>query len=597
MRFLVAPLVIGNFLTIIIEGFQVTSRNRNRNRNISRNQHGRISFDDIFRKTISTSTSTSATTTSLKMVDKNLQDPDTLLKMVEELTMDEITPEIVSKMEKVEIALGKFLDENSAVLLERQQEEEEQQQSSKPHPPSIPPPGTLFEDEEDVADDKEDDGTLQIRQQQNQEDVEEEFSIDYLKQAGDALKKLRHRLRPEEEVLFNAEQSLQRFLEEQEILRQAEEVLQKSREVAAEWSSSKVENTEKQQEQQKEIQQNSLVSNNDIETPNQNNSNINQNQTILPANVIGTRQRPTIELGSIFEKQNTKRRRKINENNNDDESSKTTSEQQRGNNHKLPEGIPGIPILYNWKQCNNGSINGNIRGSPNFRNGATITTSTITQGVRGGTIVSTASGSRYFLEEPTTRKESEEVYSENVTLQSPQSQLQQEQERRILKTEDASNDVIDIFKAFKNFKDVATSTVRRNKGTITIAKNRDDDNTTKSKKDNTRLAMEILEKSQPRSTFSLFDLFDDEKSDNKSKTTDGSSSLPPPPPPASKRPPTGTPTLTEWSMNDDGTITGFIFGSRNMGDGYLITTSTIVNGRRKQFEIVKTASGSLYFLG
>ena len=106
MRFLVAPLVIGNFLTIIIEGFQVTSRNRNRN--ISRNQHDRISFDDIFRKTISTSTSTSATTTCLKMVDKNSQDPDTLLKMVEELTMDEITPEIVSKMEKVEIALGKF---------------------------------------------------------------------------------------------------------------------------------------------------------------------------------------------------------------------------------------------------------------------------------------------------------------------------------------------------------------------------------------------------------------------------------------------------------------------------------------------------------
>jgi hypothetical protein len=529
------------------------------------------------------------------MVDANPKDPDMLLKMVEELTMDEITPEIMSKMKKVEIALDNFLDEKGAVLLEKP-EEEQKQESSKPHPPSIPPPGTLFE-EEDAADDKEDDGTLQIRQQQNQEDVEEKISIDYLKQAGDALKKIRYRLQQEKGVLFNAEQPLQRSLDEQEILRQAEEAFQKSLEAAAERRSSKVEATERQQEQQKEIRQNSLVSNNDNETPSQNNSNINKNQTILPANIIGTRQRPTIELGSIFEKQNTKRRRKINENNYDDESSQATSEQQRGNNKKLPEGIPGIPILYNWKQCDNGSITGNIRGSPNFCNGATIATSTIPQGARGGTIVATSSGSRYFLEELRKRKESEEAYSENVTLQPPQSQSQQEQKRRILKTEDASNDDIDIFKAFKKFKDVARSTVRRNKGTITIAKNRDDDNTTKSKKDSTRSAMEILEKSPPRSTFSLFDLFDDEKSDNKSNTTEGSYSLPPPPPLASKRPPTETPTLTEWNMNDDGTITGVIFGSRNISDGYLITTSPIVNGRRKQFEMVKTASGSLYFLG
>jgi hypothetical protein len=584
MRFSVASLVLvlGNFLTIIIEGFQVTSRI-----NINRNQHDRISFDVLFRKATSP---TSSTTTWLKMVDENTKDPDALLKMVEELTMDddEITPEIMAKMEKVEIALANFLDENGAVLLERQQQEQEQQESSKPHPPSIPPPGTLFE-EEDATADNDDDGTLQIQQQQqqqqqNQEDAIEELSVDYLKQAGNALEKLRYRLRQEEEVLFNTEQSLQRSLEEQDILREAEEALQKSRMAAAERRSNKVEATEKQQEQQKEIQQNSSVNNNEIS---------NQNQTILPANIIGTRQRSTIELGSIFKKQNTKRRREIDDNgnnDNDDVSRKATSEQQQGNNNKMSEGIPGIPILYNWKQCDDGSITGNIRGSPNFRNGATISTSAITQGAHGGTIVTTLSGSRYFLEELTTIKESDEVYSE-------QWWQQEQQKRRILKTEDASNDAMSILNAFKKFKDVATSTVRRSKDAITITKDRDDVNTTKSKKDNTRSAMEILEKSPPRSTFSLFDLFDGEKSDNKSKTTMGSSPLPPTPTPAKKRPPAGTPTLTEWNMNDDGTITGFIFGSRNIGDGYLITTSPIVNGRRKQFEMVKTATGSLYFLG
>ena len=56
----------------------------------------------------------------------------------------------------------------------------------------------------------------------------------------------------------------------------------------------------------------------------------------------------------------------------------------------------GVPTLANWKQERDGAITGFISGSPNFRDGARITTSPITgDGGDGGCVVQTESGSKY----------------------------------------------------------------------------------------------------------------------------------------------------------------------------------------------------------
>merc|ERR1711966_525671 len=59
---------------------------------------------------------------------------------------------------------------------------------------------------------------------------------------------------------------------------------------------------------------------------------------------------------------------------------------------------PGMPTMSNWKLNRDGSISGNISGSPNFREGEKVTTSQIVQGrVESGAVVKTGSGSQYFL--------------------------------------------------------------------------------------------------------------------------------------------------------------------------------------------------------
>ncbi|GKY91279.1 hypothetical protein MPSEU_000100400 [Mayamaea pseudoterrestris] len=60
--------------------------------------------------------------------------------------------------------------------------------------------------------------------------------------------------------------------------------------------------------------------------------------------------------------------------------------------------------------------------------------------------------------------------------------------------------------------------------------------------------------------------------------------------------PFGMPTLSKWRKNFDGSITGVISGSSNFGDGEKVTTSAIANGTIAAGEVVRTASGSKYFL-
>jgi hypothetical protein len=72
----------------------------------------------------------------------------------------------------------------------------------------------------------------------------------------------------------------------------------------------------------------------------------------------------------------------------------------------------------------------------------------------------------------------------------------------------------------------------------------------------------------------------------------------PKPKPAPKKAtaPPGVPTLSRWRSNGDGSITGFITGSKSFRDGERVTTSPIARGRIDSGEVVTTGSGSRYFL-
>ena len=66
--------------------------------------------------------------------------------------------------------------------------------------------------------------------------------------------------------------------------------------------------------------------------------------------------------------------------------------------------------------------------------------------------------------------------------------------------------------------------------------------------------------------------------------------------PVSKKAPRGVPSLVKWRKNADKSITGFISGSTSFPEGERITTSPITTGDIGSGQVVKTGSGSSYFL-
>ena len=67
-------------------------------------------------------------------------------------------------------------------------------------------------------------------------------------------------------------------------------------------------------------------------------------------------------------------------------------------------------------------------------------------------------------------------------------------------------------------------------------------------------------------------------------------------PAAKNSSPPGVPKMAKWRKNRDGSVTGFISGSRNFDEGEKITTSPIVKGDIANGSLVQTGSGSKYFL-
>ena len=181
-----------------------------------------------------------------------------------------------------------------------------------------------------------------------------------------------------------------------------------------------------------------------------------------------------------------------------------------------------------------GGVAGIVHGSPTANDGDYIKTSPIDSGkCEQGSVVTTQSGSHYFLGS---------TEAEGAT--EPPEELE-------------------------GLTDV------RPRATITLPKLR-------KKKEPTHLQQgtESPPAQKPRPTFSLFDVFGMVSRRRRNKHVH----------------PNAVPTLTRWSTNSDGTITGIVSGSSQMKDGDIVTTSVIVSGDAKQNEKVTTVTGSTYYL-
>lgn len=280
---------------------------------------------------------------------------DALLNMVEEIASGQFSPEIVAKMQELEQSLEDFLNN---------QGKEKYQQKWSPRPPGTPPPLRILQNLD--------------RQQ------------DSLAKAEMALEKLRDRLRREEEALRRAEEALQQSLQEEEILRRAEEALQRSREAAEKRKLEAIRQTEaavaSAEQARKDSELAALVwgqersETSSDSTPEETTFNDDDDdddgngEDFAYYRKMDT-PRSTIPLGFL---------------------TKPTSPTNTAANipDSDPMAPPGIPVLYNWVQYIDGSIQGQVRNSEKFEDGAVIATSAVESGAKAGTIIETSSGSR-----------------------------------------------------------------------------------------------------------------------------------------------------------------------------------------------------------
>jgi hypothetical protein len=108
-------------------------------------------------------------------------------------------------------------------------------------------------------------------------------------------------------------------------------------------------------------------------------------------------------------------------------------------------------------------------------------------------------------------------------------------------------------------------------------------------------AQASVEKAKPRATFSLANLFggldENNEKDDSSASTGEAPSRPPVQPKKIASPPRGTPVISDWKQNRDGSITGRISGGAGFKEGEKITTSPI-GGKALDGSLVQTSSGS-----
>ena len=268
-----------------------------------------------------------------------------LSKMVDEISNDQASPEAVAKMAELEQALAAFLQENS---------KGKYQKRWSPRPPGTPPPLKIFLGL---------DGATQKVS---------------MVEAEAALEKLRGRLRKEEEALRLAEEALQQTTHEEEVLRRAEEALQRSREAAekrkmealrqTKVAAASIEEAKRAQEEAEQAWgQQQFQGNGDHHFSNDSFSRgMEAPRSTIPLEfLVQPTSAPFFVPDVATPAQNDK-----------------------------AIAPPDIPILYNWVQYIDGSIHAKVRNSESFPDGASISTSAVSQGAKAGSIIETSSGSQ-----------------------------------------------------------------------------------------------------------------------------------------------------------------------------------------------------------
>ena len=105
-------------------------------------------------------------------------------------------------------------------------------------------------------------------------------------------------------------------------------------------------------------------------------------------------------------------------------------------------------------------------------------------------------------------------------------------------------------------------------------------------------AQASVQTAKPRATFSLANLFGgSDKVDESSDSSIEAQARPSVQPKKMASPPRGTPIISDWKQNRDGSITGRISGGTGFKEGEKITTSPI-GGKAIGGAVVQTASGS-----
>ena len=252
----------------------------------------------------------------------------------------------------------------------------------------------------------------------------------------------------------------------------------------------------------------------------------------------------------------------------------------------------GVPVISKWKQARDGSITGVITGSAAFSDGDPVTTSPIKGTAVGGAVVTTTSGSKYYLVggNATFRAPDEAKAAANARAEAAAASAAA-RERAAAEKAAAAKKLADD-KAAKDREAQAAKTTASAAKADALARQKEA--TEKAKRDKqveskrATLTVAPLTRSP---TISLFGLGGKEPEP---------ASVPAPPrgqqKPAQPIAPKGVPTISGWKLNREGCISGRIRGSSNFRDGEQVTTSPIAQGRIESGSTVKTGSGSKYFL-
>ena len=222
-------------------------------------------------------------------------------------------------------------------------------------------------------------------QNNNNNNKDDDGGDDALTKAEQALQRLREKLRFEEQALAEAEEALRRSREEEETLRRAEEALKRSRAQAEQRRADAIRRTEAAFEaaertkmEQEEARHRATEAEQTL---------ANKRKSLAAMAVTGPR--PTISLDSLWGKTSDKKDEDDNDNDNNEKQS------WNGNtSDPLQKAAAAIPVLYDWVQYIDGSIMGKVRGSRNFKDGSSVSTSPIKEKAVGGNIITTSSGSK-----------------------------------------------------------------------------------------------------------------------------------------------------------------------------------------------------------